>query len=94
MTTSCALLGIEFMMLRHDLAQVKPKQNKGRNSNKESDNEDGPSIETFVKRHQKLLRLVKCPLNENVSQLFEVIYLFLTNIPPSHLPDKECLEFI
>nr|ALM26230.1 odorant receptor 40 [Athetis dissimilis] len=58
MTTSCALLGIEFLMLKEDLALVKPKPNRNWNFDEGThDDNDDASIETFVERHQKLLRL-------------------------------------
>ncbi|XP_075977386.1 odorant receptor 13a-like [Anticarsia gemmatalis] len=51
--TLCALLGTEFMMLKDDLSQVKPVMN----SDRRSEEYDEYSIEEFVKRHQKLIRL-------------------------------------
>nr|AOE48022.1 putative odorant receptor OR17 [Athetis lepigone] len=56
MTTFCALLAIEFLMLREDLAQENPKPNRNRNRDIVTDDDDA-SIETFVERHQKLLQL-------------------------------------
>ncbi|KAF9803761.1 hypothetical protein SFRURICE_012060, partial [Spodoptera frugiperda] len=61
MISSCALLGAEFLMLKDDLAHVKPfKNNDIGNSddvNEDDDNNAEFTIEEFVKRHQKLLRL-------------------------------------
>lgn len=56
MITCCALLGIEFVMLRHDLAEVMPEKYSERRNDVDTDENEGPSIKSFVKRHQKLLR--------------------------------------
>nr|QPX50369.1 odorant receptor [Helicoverpa armigera] len=56
MVTSCGLLTTEFMMLKDDLTRVKPRMKRGRNKVSKTD-DDEPTIEQFVARHQKLLRL-------------------------------------
>lgn len=57
MISSCALLGAEFLMLKDDLAHVKPFNNNGIGDvDEDNDNNVEFTIEEFVKRHQKLLR--------------------------------------
>lgn len=60
MISSCALLGAEFLMLKDDLAHVKPFNNNDIGNSddvdEDYDKDDELTIEEFVKRHQKLLR--------------------------------------
>uniref|UniRef100_A0A2A4JGB6 Odorant receptor n=1 Tax=Heliothis virescens TaxID=7102 RepID=A0A2A4JGB6_HELVI len=56
MVTSCGLLTIEFVMLKEDLTRAKPRTKRRRNEESKND-DDEPTIEQFVERHQKLLRL-------------------------------------
>ncbi|XP_026730716.1 odorant receptor 67c-like, partial [Trichoplusia ni] len=52
--TSCALLGIEFLMLKDDLSKIQP------NTVEAIESDDGipkPTLREFVIRHQKLIRL-------------------------------------
>lgn len=51
--TSCALLGIEFLMLKDDLSKIQP------NTVEAIESDDGipkPTLREFVIRHQKLIR--------------------------------------
>nr|QNS36230.1 olfactory receptor 40 [Mythimna separata] len=79
MTTSCALLGIEFLMIKHDLDQVEPRPNREKGYVVDADGNDRPSIEMFVERHQKLLRLSRQLDNVFTGMVFiDVLFVGIT----------------
>ncbi|CAH0625657.1 unnamed protein product [Chrysodeixis includens] len=52
--SSCALLGIEFLMLKDDLSKIQPNISP---ANESDDGMPKPTIREFVIRHQHLIRL-------------------------------------
>ncbi|XP_045500048.1 putative odorant receptor 92a [Colias croceus] len=75
MVTFCALLSIEFAMLREDFCHVVPKQGKYFSSNEDRTH----SIEELIQKHQKLLKLAK-ELDYIFNRVVFVDLLFVTVI--------------
>ncbi|CAG4953353.1 unnamed protein product [Colias eurytheme] len=75
MVTFCALLSIEFAMLREDFCHVVPKRGKYFSSNEDRTH----SIEELIQKHQKLLKLAK-ELDYIFNRVVFVDLLFVTVI--------------